>query len=486
MKHKQGNLNIGQKKSRKLENVNQYEIESVAEDELNLEDQEYEFIVNSLMGFSRESKDQHIFLIQPFIKWGPRKSATHPDLLLEESESLIKTLPNWAIVASVKVALESLDKKYLFGKGKLDELKTIVSNEKRVSCLFISKSTLTITQKQTLEREFRLPILDRYSVVVQILRNHATTTEAKLQVAMAELPYIWTQMRDTSGLANQQGNFILTDTQKELLRNREKKIKTALKNVRSHRELLRKRRSQRKFPVIAVVGYTNAGKTSLIKALTEEQSLVPRDQLFATLDVTAHAGMLPSKMQVIYMDTVGFMADLPTGLIECFVATLEDAILADLVIHVQDVSHPNFINQRDHVETTLKSLYLGYFSQPEKCYEEDFKPRIINVGNKIDKVQNLDRSSLDGYTLVSSKTMSGLSDLTSLVEQHVMNVTDSLEMLITVPMGGAEAAWLYKNATVVDTEADPEDSQNLVMRAIILEENYYKFRHTFRIEGKLC
>lgn len=94
------------------------------------------------------------------------------------------------------------------------------------------------------------------------------------------------------------------------------------------RELLRNKRKQKNFPIVAVVGYTNAGKTSLIKALTDEDSLQPRNQLFATLDVTAHAGILPSQLKVIYMDTVGFMSDIPTGLIECFVATLEDAMLA--------------------------------------------------------------------------------------------------------------------------------------------------------------
>lgn len=460
-------------------------IDPLNEVELNLEDHEYESIASNFIRFSREAKNQRVVLIQPYIKWGPRKSATHPDLMVEESESLVHSLPNWTVVTTIRVPLESLDKKVLFGTGKLEELKTQVAEQKAVTCLFISKSTVSIAQKQFLEREFRLPVLDRYSIVVQILRNHATTTEAKLQVAMAELPYIWQQMRESAGLTSQ-GHLVLSDTQKELLRRREKKIKTALKEVRSHRELLRKKRTARKFPVIAVVGYTNAGKTSLIKALTNEASLAPRNQLFATLDVTAHAGLLPSSMQVIYMDTVGFMADLPTGLIECFVATLEDAILADLILHVVDVSHPNHANQRRHVEETLKSLYETHYAKDGNgTFEEEFQDRLINVGNKIDKVSSADEMDRPEDSLyVSSKTKTGCVELMELVQRKVLDVTNCCEMSFRVPMGGPAAAWLYKNSTVVAADADENDSQWLLMKTIILEEMYFKFRHTFHIEGR--
>lgn len=170
--------------------------------------------------------------------------------------------------------------------------------------------------------------MDRYSVVIQILRLHATSAEAKLQVAMAEIPYIWTQVKDASVSTNRRQGYALSDLQKEILRTRESKLKSELMKVRSHRKLLRNKRKQKDYPTVAVVGYTNAGKTSLIKALTDEQTIQPRDQLFATLDVTAHAGVLPCNLEVIFMDTVGFMSDIPTGLIECFVATLEDAMMA--------------------------------------------------------------------------------------------------------------------------------------------------------------
>lgn len=157
---------------------------------------------------------------------------------------------------------------------------------------------------------------------MQILRLHATTKHAKLQVALAEIPYIRTRIfKPDSPIVSKN-----MERRKLMLQNREQKLKEAIKKLRFQRELFRNRRKALEFPVVAVVGYTNCGKTSLIKTLTGEKKLQPRNQLFATLDVTMHAGILPSKMEVLYVDTVGFISNIPTDLIECFVATLEDAL----------------------------------------------------------------------------------------------------------------------------------------------------------------
>lgn len=176
-----------------------------------------------------------------------------------------------------------------------------------------------------MELVFGLPVLDRFSVVIQILRAHATSREAKLQISLAELPYIWHHM-GTENSALQRTK--LSDSQRMMLRNRERRIKTELEHIRTHRQMVRKRRSQKEYPVVAVVGYTNAGKTSLIKALTNQEKIEPKNKLFATLDITAHEGRLPCNLQVIYIDTIGFMSDIPTGLLECFIITLEDALMA--------------------------------------------------------------------------------------------------------------------------------------------------------------
>uniref|UniRef100_A0AAG5CX68 Hflx-type G domain-containing protein n=1 Tax=Anopheles atroparvus TaxID=41427 RepID=A0AAG5CX68_ANOAO len=450
-----------------------------------IDDREYDTVVASAMHVTKRIQNvQHVAIIQPYIKWGPRKSATTPELMLQEAEALVRSLPKWNIELSMKVPVETLDKRQLFGSGKLEELKETLRARQEagtpLTCVFISKGTLSYGQKLTLEQTFRLPVMDRYSIVVQILRLHAVSMEAKLQVALAELPYIWSQVKDQEGSSKGSGRIFLSDSQRQMLQLRERKLRHELTMIRSHRELLRNRRRQKNFPVVAVVGYTNAGKTSLIKALTEEQSLQPRNQLFATLDVTAHAGLLPCKLEVLYMDTVGFMADIPTGLIECFVVTLEDAMLADVIVHVQDMAHENCTEQRAHVERTLRTLMRNG--------ERSLAPeRIINVGNKVDLVADptavtnkANESSQDGRLhLVSSHTLHGIHELLLEVERRVLQVTGRQRMVIRVPMGGQEVAWLYKNAAVTETAADPSNSERLLVSAVITEAKLQQFRHLF-------
>uniref|UniRef100_A0A8C2XXR9 Hflx-type G domain-containing protein n=1 Tax=Capra hircus TaxID=9925 RepID=A0A8C2XXR9_CAPHI len=146
--------------------------------------------------------------------------------------------------------------------------------------------------------------------------------------------------------------------QQRLLRDREAKIQKALERLRRKRRLLGQQRRRREFPVVSVVGYTNCGKTTLIKALTGDAAIQPRDQLFATLDVTAHAGRLPSALMVLYMDTIGFLSQLPHSLVESFSATLQDVAHSDLIVHVRDVSHPETELQKASVLSALRGLGL--------------------------------------------------------------------------------------------------------------------------------
>lgn len=448
---------------------------------------------------------QQVLILQPYVKWAAKRNTpgdVHPNDQLAEAIALVNSLPNWKVARGLKVPLESLERKTLFGSGKLAELKNLVADlrqEQQLSCLFVSKGTLSFSQKQFLESEFRLPVLDRYSVVIQILRLHATSAEAKLQVAMAELPYIWAQAKDASITQTRRQGYALTDLQKEILRTRERKLRAELERVRRQRQLLRQKRKQQNYPIAAVVGYTNAGKTSLIKTLTIEDSLVPRNQLFATLDVTAHAGLLPCNLQLIYMDTVGFMSDLPTGLFECFVATLEDAMLAvssdgillcigfpdrsynflpqqDIIIHVQDVAHPCHAAQRAHVESTLRSLAFSVAGGDSTATR---MPPIINVYNKCDLLAPNAQPQENTAHLISARSQIGLDPLLEDIERQVLAVTDRRKLQMRVPNGGPEMAWLYKNAAVVSTVADEKNPERLLMQVVISQLTLDKFKREF-------
>lgn len=292
--------------------------------ELNL-DTEYNNISNQ---FLNPAIGGHAALVlQPYVKWGPmKKRNTTPALQLSEAEALIQTLPRWSVVESMTISLLTLKKNKLLGKGNLQMLAEKVRQNSRITALFVSVNLLRPVQVMELRDLLGVPVYDRYSIVIQIFREHAKTHEAKLQVALAELPYIWKKLSWTA--EDSDGRVHLTENRRMVLHARENKLKTSLKKLKEHRKLMRKHRTMHNIPTIAIVGYTNCGKTCLIKALTGDESLVPQDKLFATLDTTSHEGLLPCRLKVLYMDTIGFIQDLPEGLMEPFVATFEDAIIA--------------------------------------------------------------------------------------------------------------------------------------------------------------
>ncbi|XP_071455198.1 putative GTP-binding protein 6 [Hetaerina americana] len=437
--------------------------------------QEYEQIAKRY--FTTPGAGHQVIVLQPYVKWGPKKKAkTTPDLQLAEAVALVHSLENWKVVFSLKVPLHSLDKKTLFGHGSLEVLQEKVKSNELATAVFISVDLLKGYQQSVLEEIFGLPIFDRYSVVMQIFRERAVTKEAKIQVAMAEIPYLWSKIHLMyEGEPSRQGyggpGESYTEMRRRILANREHKLKTALEKLRSQRELLRNKRHKHEYPTVAVVGYTNAGKTSLIKALTGEEALQPKDVLFATLDVTVHAGILPSKLKVLYVDTVGFISDIPTNLIESFNATLEDALLADLVLHVCDISHPDALAQSMQVTKTLQSLNIS----------EKLKSNILVIGNKVDLAGPKDKHQILGsHALsVSSVTHAGVDILKERIEKSLLKITGRKKIIFRVPMGGSEASWLYKEAAVTRVEACPENNQYSLITVIITSACLERFRHKF-------
>lgn len=421
-----------------------------------------------------------VLIIQPYVKWGANKDRnTSPDIKLEESQSLVRTLTDWKTVDTIKVGLTSYRKHSFFGPGNLDLIAAKIDRDKRISAVFVSTNVLKPIQHQTLENHFKVPVYDRYLIVIQIFRKHAITREAKLQVALAEVPYIWSRLRGVQEgyaerLGTEAGQIALSSKlvfsdKKNLLKDYEKKLKKSIDKLRSHREHLRNNRKNRDLPVVAIVGYTNAGKTSLVKALTGDVGLAPRDCLFATLDVTVHGGMLPSNMKVLYIDTIGFISDIPTRLIEPFVATLEDAMFADVIVHVRDVSHPNVQVQKEHVETTLKNLNV----------DKNLLDCVINVGNKIDRLDNVEQN--DDSVLISCTTGIGLDDLKSKIEEQIIKVTDRQIIKIKVRTGQDEYEWLRTHTAIVDIEPNGDYS---VIKVIVTKSDLDVFKSLFIYKNK--
>lgn len=414
----------------------------------------------------------NVFVIQPYVKWGVNKKRnTTPDLQLAESCALINTLNRWSVVDQTTISLMSLEKTTLFGKGNLEKLQQKVSDNMNISAVFISIDILKGVQRQFLEDLFKVPVYDRYSIVIQIFREHAISREAKLQLKLAELPYMRGRIRHLQPQHHFTGSSgeTFVEFQRNLLKEQERKIKAEVENLRSQRDLLRKKRQKSQLPIVAVVGYTNSGKTSLIKALTEEDTIMPKNVLFATLDVTVHAGLLPSRMKALYVDTIGFISDIPTTLLESFVATLEDALLADIIVHVIDVSHPDAKAQMDHVHETLRGLNLS----------EELMKNIIEVGNKVDLVDNIDEAQWPGAILTSTIKFRGIDEVKEAVEEAIIRSTGRRRLDVRVRTGGSEYQWLMREATVCSVRADPDDAQYCFMLIIIAPNILAKFTHQF-------
>ncbi|XP_041597005.1 putative GTP-binding protein 6 isoform X3 [Vulpes lagopus] len=277
---------------------------------------------------------QRVCLIHPEVKRGPEKpKLTRAEWQVAEAEALVHTLDGWSVVESMVVPSKSPDGKLIFGKGTLEHLTEKIRGTPEITAVFLNVERLAAPTKKELEAAWGVQVCDRFTVVLHIFRCNARTKEARLQVALAELPLLRSRLKTSMALPDGRGRgsrYIMgsgesfVQVQQRLLKDQEMKIRKALERLRNKRRLLGRQRRRQEFPVISVVGYTNCGKTTLIKALTGDDAVQPRDQLFATLDITAHAGWLPSRVAVIYMDTIGFLSQLPHSLIESFSATLED------------------------------------------------------------------------------------------------------------------------------------------------------------------
>lgn len=388
-----------------------------------------------------------------------------PEALLAEAVNLTEALDLNVVGASV-VPLSQPRAGWLFGSGKIDELGALL-HDAEVD-LVIVNGAITPKQQQNLEKIWKVKILDRTGLILEIFGDRAQTREGSMQVELAHLEYqksrlvrAWTHLeRQRGGLGFVGGpGETQIEADRRALSERMGKLRRQLSKTVQTRGLQRAARKRAPYPVVALVGYTNAGKSTLFNRLTGAKVLA-KDMLFATLDPTMRGIQLAGGRQIILSDTVGFVADLPTQLIAAFRATLEEVLEADVVVHVRDASHADTEAQSEDVLTTLRELGL----------EDEQLDKIITVYNKLDLLPEDEAQALrtrldrtDDAIAMSALTGEGADAFQDLINERLG--ADEVTRDIHIDHAeGAALAWLYRHCDVLD-RADGEDGAVLTVRA---------------------
>ncbi|MDQ6694519.1 MAG: GTPase HflX [Chloroflexota bacterium] len=369
------------------------------------------------------------------------------------------------VVGEVTQKLHEANRSTLVGKGKVEEIRAL--KDQLGADLLLFDEELTPTQQRNLEDSLDIKILDRTGLILDIFARHARTREGRLQVELAQLEYrlprltrMWTHLsRQGVGGVGLRGPG---ETQLEVDRRRAgervAKLKTELKDVHAHRELYREKRRREGMPVVALVGYTNAGKSTLLNALSDAQVLA-ENILFATLDPTTRKIELAEGQGVLLTDTVGFIQRLPTQLVAAFRATLEEIQDADLLVHVVDLTHPNAEEQSQTVDKVLAELGVGdkprivalnkidrLFEDEKLILDADGKPDIGNISARL--AQDLDLGA--NYVPVSAQKGWGLDRLLQQIQCTLRESFVAVKVLI--PYNESEMVALFHEKGIIETE----------------------------------
>jgi GTP-binding protein HflX len=381
------------------------------------------------------------------------------DSCLEEAVGLAAAIQLDVLYTQI-IQIKKVNARFLIGLGNVENLKSIIkTSEIR---LLIVDGTLSPVQQRNLEKELNCKVIDRTGLILEIFGERAETSEGQLQVELASLTHQRSRLvRAWTHLERQRGGFGFIggpgESQIELDRRkideRIVKIKNDLNEIRRTRGLHRKSRERHNLPQVALVGYTNAGKSTLFNTLTSA-NVFAEDLLFATLDPVLRKIKLGSGQEIILSDTVGFISNLPTQLIEAFKATLEEVLYADIILHVRDVSHDDAGHQARDVEKVLFDLGIDY--QTEKVDH----PIVINVYNKIDKLTDDAKSvylnKCDRHLRsvgISALKTEGIDDLLAAIDSALQDKNHIDKITIPASMGKL-LAWCYQQGAVISEEHD--------------------------------
>lgn len=349
----------------------------------------------------------------------------------------------------------------LLGKGQVEEIAEAAKD--RDAGLLVVDAALTPIQQKNLEEEVGTKVIDRTGLILEIFGERAATAEGQLQVELAHLEYQAGRLvRSWTHLERQRGGFgflggpgeTQIEADRRMIRDRMAKIRRELDQVKRTRTLHRGRRQRAPWPVIALVGYTNAGKSTLFNRLTGE-AVFAENLLFATLDPTMRDIRLPGFDKVILSDTVGFVSDLPTELIAAFRATLEEVASADLIVHVRNMAHPDREAQREDVEDVLKSLGLA---------DEGAPPR-IEAWNKVDLLSGEERSRLfeearrrGDVVPISAVSGEGLDPLRDCMAEKLRS-GEQVHLVRLPATEGSKIAWLHSRGEVLEQKLDHNEME---------------------------
>jgi GTP-binding protein HflX len=350
-----------------------------------------------------------------------------------------------SVADNISAVIDQPTANLYIGKGKAEEIR-LLAQELDVNLVIFSHD-LSGTQQRNLEEVIGIKTIDRTQLILDIFAQHAKSPEGKMQVELAQLQYLLPRLVGKGAILSRMGGGIGTrgpgeqklEIDRRRIRERIEKLKEDLRHVGLHRQTIRKRRKEKAIPSVALVGYTNAGKSTLLNALTEAGQTV-HDGLFTTLDPLSRSMKLPNGQNVVISDTVGFLHDLPHNLIEAFKATLEEVIEADVLIHVLDVSHSRISQHNQAVAEVLKELGV-----------ED-KP-MITVLNKIDRLNDQSwlgqiKNEFSGSIAISAKTRQNLEELLGKIQNRFAE--NLLVLEISIPHTRMDLVnYFYREAKVI-------------------------------------